>query len=76
MIFTKPKELMEKVAQNVIFHFSEIQTDITKGVDDFKAEKYYDSGNDFGLALVAAVGTAAPFFNPSIVEWVNWSQTL
>ena len=61
-IFTHPADLASTIAKNLLFHFSEITKAVSAGVKDFKAQQYFDSGNDFGTALTLAIGKAAPQF--------------
>ena len=61
-IFTHPTELASTIAQNLLFHFSEISKAISAGLKDFADKKYFESGTEFGNALTLVVGKAAPQF--------------
>ena len=69
-IFSDPTKLVQTLLTNVVSHFSEIATDSTKIVSDFKAAAYYNSGDDIATVLVLALG-AVPA-QPETLEMTQW----
>ena len=55
-IFGDFQALSARVTYNMLWHYSEIKTDISNGLDAWEKESYFESGTNFGEALVLAIG--------------------
>ena len=55
-IFGNFTQLTSRVTYNLLWHYTEIKTDINEAMTEWNAEQYYDFGTDIGEALVLAVG--------------------
>ena len=86
MIFTKPKELSERLLRNMPEHFKEILQLIEDANQEIKKGDYFKYGEDIGEALVLAVGTVEDisdesdepedfeaWYEQAMKEWEEWA---
>ena len=69
-IFSNPTKLVQTLLTNVVANFPKVSADATSIVSDFKAAKYYNSGDDIADLLVVALGPVPA--QPETLEMTQW----
>lgn len=64
-----PSQTFQTLYNNVLDNFDSIQQDIADYADDFKAENYYQAGEDFGKIVQVALEGFIPNSTLTYVYW-------